>query len=101
MPERCIHLMSFRRPSFVILPFIQCHHTRGLALFGGVTKFLYKSSPALFTCEKEMTVSSSWLKRERIFFIMASLMTKCTTTYIITIMTCHAPLVSSEYEDRS
>jgi len=57
----------------VMFPFIQCHHTRGFALLGGVTKFLYKLSPARFAWEKEMTASSNWPKRERIFFIMACL----------------------------
>src|SRR5580765_5755375 len=31
-------------PSFVMLPFIQCHHTRGFADFGGVIKLEYKLS---------------------------------------------------------
>src|SRR4029077_10977484 len=41
MPTRFIHSKSSLIPSLVMLPFIQCHHTRGLAEFGG---FLNPSS---------------------------------------------------------
>src|SRR2546423_11523353 len=44
MPTRCIHSRSFLMPSLVMLPFIQCHHTRGFASFGGLIKFLYRLS---------------------------------------------------------
>jgi hypothetical protein len=73
MPERDIHSRSFLIPSFVMFPFIQCHHTRGLALLGGVVKLLYKTSPELFACEKEMTDTSRKTKSKRFFLIMASL----------------------------
>src|ERR1700722_5553636 len=36
MPERFIHSRSFVMPSSVTLPFVQCHHVRGLADSGGV-----------------------------------------------------------------
>src|SRR5580704_10118416 len=35
IPTRCIHSRSSLIPSSVILPFIQCHHTRGRAEAGG------------------------------------------------------------------
>jgi len=35
MPTRFIQAMSLAMPSSVTLPFIQCHHTRGRARFGG------------------------------------------------------------------
>jgi hypothetical protein len=38
IPTRCIHARSSAIPSLVMLPFIQCHQTRGLALSGGATK---------------------------------------------------------------
>src|SRR5438128_11049285 len=44
MPARCIHSRSSLIPSFVILPFIQCHHTRGRAPLGGFSKPCYRAS---------------------------------------------------------
>src|SRR5215472_7670339 len=41
MPTRFIHSRSSLMPSLVMLPFIQCHQTRGLAELGG---FLNPSS---------------------------------------------------------
>src|ERR1022692_1632560 len=38
MPTRFIHSRSALIPSLVMLPLIQCHQTRGLALSGGVWK---------------------------------------------------------------
>jgi hypothetical protein len=72
MPERDIHSRSFLIPSFVIFPFIQCHHTRGLALPGGVAKFWYKLSFET-GCEKEIADSSRKVKSKRFFLIIASL----------------------------
>src|SRR5208337_5331890 len=34
-PTRCIHSRSSLMPSLEMLPFIQCHHTRGRAPLGG------------------------------------------------------------------
>src|SRR6185437_13234509 len=44
MPTRCIQPRSSLMPSLVILPFIQCHHTRGFALSGGFSKPLCSES---------------------------------------------------------
>src|SRR5439155_1204442 len=38
IPTRCIHSRSRLMPSWVMFPFIQCHHTRGRAELGGVSK---------------------------------------------------------------
>ena len=38
MPDLSIHSKSFLMPSFVMFPFIQCHHTYGLASRGGFAK---------------------------------------------------------------
>src|SRR5450755_1139430 len=46
MPTRFIHSKSSLMPSLVMLPFIQCHHTRGLAEFGGFSKPLFNGSAA-------------------------------------------------------
>jgi len=35
---RCIHSKSSLMPSLVMLPFIQCHQTRGRAELGGLSK---------------------------------------------------------------
>ena len=35
-------------PSLVMLPFIQCHQTRGLALSGGLAKPRSRASPELW-----------------------------------------------------
>ena len=45
IPTRCIHSRS-RLDTFgsVMLPFIQCHQTRGRALFGGFRKLCFKGS---------------------------------------------------------
>src|ERR1035441_792997 len=45
MPTRFIHSRSSLIPSFVMLPFIQCHQTRGLALLGGFWKPRSNGSP--------------------------------------------------------
>src|SRR5438045_696235 len=50
-PALCIHSRSSLMPSFVMLPFIQCHQTRGLAPSGGFWKPLFSASVAL--CAKE------------------------------------------------
>jgi hypothetical protein len=48
MPIRFIHKRSFAIPSFVILPFIQCHHTSGFEATGGLMKPFNNSS--LLSC---------------------------------------------------
>src|ERR1035441_10591997 len=45
MPTRFIHSRSSLIPSLVMLPFIQCHQTRGLALLGGFWKPRSSGSP--------------------------------------------------------
>ncbi len=45
MPTRFIHSRSALMPSLVMLPFIQCHQTRGLALSGGFSKPRRNGSP--------------------------------------------------------
>src|SRR5438067_4834643 len=54
MPLRCIHRRSLRMPSLVTFPFIQCHHTLGLAALEGFWNSLYKLlfGVAFFPCEK-------------------------------------------------
>src|SRR4029453_18079160 len=47
MPTRCIHSRSSLMPSFVMLPFIQCHHTRGLASSGGAWKPCSSAAPGM------------------------------------------------------
>src|SRR6185436_1894284 len=69
MPTRCIHSRSLRIPSLVILPFIQCHHTRGCAALGGVRKFLYKLSLEMPVCVMAAIDNSESVKRRDIFFI--------------------------------
>src|SRR5258708_5925644 len=51
MPTRFIHSKSSLMPSLVMLPFIQCHQTRGLAEFGGFLK--PSSREAVTFCEKD------------------------------------------------
>src|SRR6266567_9523968 len=46
-PTRCIHSRSSLMPSLVMLPFIQCHHTRGRAPSGGFSKPLFSESVVL------------------------------------------------------
>src|SRR5215470_12064649 len=101
MPTLCIHSRSFLMPSMVILPFIQCHHTRGLALLGGTAKFLYRTSCEIFTCEKELAANSRRQKSESILFIMAVFGLKVPITCNTTIMNCHVGLiifVEKDYE---
>jgi len=45
IPTRFIHSKSALMPCLVMLPFIQCHQTRGLALSGGFRKFCRSESP--------------------------------------------------------
>src|SRR5256885_998854 len=44
MPTRCIHSRSSLIPSLEMLPFIQCHQTRGLADCGGLSKPCFSAS---------------------------------------------------------
>ena len=50
IPTRFIHSRSLRMPSSVTLPFIQCHHTRGLATDGGARKPCTSASREAGTC---------------------------------------------------
>src|SRR6185312_7986820 len=59
MPARCIHSRSFRIPSLVIFPFIQCHHTRGFAAFGGFLNLSYNESSACFSLFRQLSKKSS------------------------------------------
>src|SRR5579871_190155 len=43
-PARCIHSRSAVMPSLLMLPFIQCHQTRGRAPLGGFSKPLRRAS---------------------------------------------------------
>ncbi len=45
MPTRRIHSISLAMPSSVMLPFIQCHQTRGRALCGGSRNSDISGSP--------------------------------------------------------
>src|SRR5436309_3318228 len=45
MPTRCIHSRSSLMPSWVTLPFIQCHQTRGFAELGGFRNPRSSASP--------------------------------------------------------
>jgi len=47
MPMRFIHSMSLRAPSQVMLPFIQCHQTRGCADSGGARKLSNRRADSL------------------------------------------------------
>src|SRR5215469_6952305 len=62
MPTLCIHSKSSLIPSLVMLPFIQCHHTRGLAESGGALNPASKGSPALATCACPLRVIISTKK---------------------------------------
>lgn len=57
-------------PSLVTLPFIQCHHTLGLAALEGVTKSVYSLSSVDFTvCEKAAAEANKAAEIAIIIFI--------------------------------
>src|ERR1022692_512446 len=55
MPTRFIHSRSSLMPSLAMLPFIQCHQTRGLALSGGSRN--PRSSGSAFCAETDHAMS--------------------------------------------
>jgi hypothetical protein len=58
-------------PSLVILPFIQCHHTRGIAALAGVTNPTYTASfeDVFFVCEKAANEHNIAVTNGIIFFM--------------------------------
>ena len=46
-------------PALVMLPLIQCHHTRGLALFGGFRKPFSRASPVLWAATNHTPASTN------------------------------------------
>ena len=48
IPTRCIHSRSSWMPSFVMLPFIQCHQTRRRAALGESSKPFFRGSSAFW-----------------------------------------------------
>src|ERR1035438_10497081 len=61
MPTRFIHSRSSLMPSLVMLPFIQCHQTRGLALSGGFWKPRASGSPEF--CAETIHAPTSAVRR--------------------------------------
>src|ERR1035438_4229225 len=61
MPTRFIHSRSALMPSLVMLPFIQCHQTRGLALSGGFWKPCWSASPEF--CAETIHAPTSAVRR--------------------------------------
>src|SRR5438067_9611136 len=59
MPTRFIHSMSLRMPSLVMLPFIQCHQTRGRALLGGSAKPLASGSAGSAVADWRLAAASN------------------------------------------
>ena len=58
---RCIHSKSSLIPSCVMFPFIQCHHTRGLALAGGFANPLLSESDGLWATDQTVPSNSAIL----------------------------------------
>src|SRR5215467_1467604 len=58
-PTRCIHSRSAWMPSLVMLPFIQCHHTRGRAELGGFSKPCFRASVAVWPSKTGPIVESN------------------------------------------
>jgi len=75
----------------VMLPFIQCHHTRGFAADGGVTKLLYSASfeAVFFVCEKAVNEHSIAVTNGTIFFMKWQFSIKVKDVRQTTVMYCH------------